>query len=175
MTAQLSITADNQRRVWVNGQQVEWTGNEWHQATRLQVPLFRHPQRENVVAVLATNLSSQAGLDRGLLADVRWNGALLLTNAQWKQQSALDGGWNENDPAWRTPGFNDSSWPNARQQASNGSQPWGTVLLVHSNASWIWSYFSDVPGKPDIEPVFFRRRFYIDVNGAFVDTPTQCP
>lgn len=176
VTATLSLTADNHRTVWVNGALVEDTNNEWYQATRLTITLARHPSVENVLAVEAVNLSSQAGFDRGLLLDVRLDsGALVVSDRSWRAASPADGGWDPADPAWRQPGFDDRGWPMAVEQAPNGAAPWGLTSLVAPQAKWIWSYLSNVPFKPNVETVLFRRSLFVTLDGGLADGPSPCP
>lgn len=174
-SAVLDITADNRRTVWVNGVPSESTNNEWYQPTHLTITLRRHPSAENVIAVEATNLTSQAGFDRGLLVALRLNGAVRVSDSTWRYARAADGGWDAGDPAWRSPGFDDSRWSASIEQAANGSPPWGFVSGVSASARWLWSYFSNVPLKPNVETVLFRRSVYVTLDGGLADAPTPCP
>lgn len=175
VTATLSITADDSRRVWFNGIHGESTTNQWTQPTRFSLSLFRHPQRRNVITVHATNLQNQPGFDRGLLADVRLGNSVVVTDERWKQRGGNDGGWHINDASWLNPNFDDSQWGDSVEQATNGSAPWGRINLVNTNAMWIWPWNSQGTLKPVFEPVFFRRTLYVDMNGQLVDGPAACP
>lgn len=176
VVATLSLTADNHRTVWVNGLLVEATDNEWYQPTRLTITLARHPSVENVIAVEAVNLSSQAGFDRGLLLDVRLDsGAVVVSDRSWRAASTSDGGWSPADVTWRQPGFDDRTWPMAIEQAPNGAAPWGLTSLVAPQARWIWSYLSNVPLKPNVEAVLFRRSLFVTLDGGLADGPSPCP
>jgi hypothetical protein len=173
--ARLGVTADNNRAVWLNGVNVEQTANEWFTATTHVVPLWRHPSRENVIAVRATNLTSQGGLDRGLLLSLTLNLSVVATDARWRQRGVLDGGWPETNPAWLQPGFDDSAWGPSVEQAANGSPPWGFVNQVSANARWIWPYSSVTFFKGQYEPVLFRRSVYVMLDGGLADAPGACP
>lgn len=173
--ALLGVTADNNRAVWLNGAVVEQTANEWFTATTHRVALWRHPARENVIAVRATNLTSQGGLDRGLLLSVTLGASVVATDARWRQRGVLDGGWPETNPAWLQPGFDDSAWGASVEQAANGSPPWGFVTQVSANARWIWPYSSLTFFKGQYEPVLFRRSIYVMLDGGLADAPGACP
>ncbi|MGV3621430.1 MAG: hypothetical protein ACO1OB_11470 [Archangium sp.] len=175
VTVTISITADDSRRVWVNGLHGESTTNQWTQPTRFTTTFFRHPQRRNVVTVYVTNMQNQSGLDRGLLADIRVGQSTVMTDSRWKQRGGNDGGWDINDAAWLNPAFDDSNWGDSVEQATNGSAPWGRVNTIHFNAMWIWPWNSAGTVKPVFEPVFFRRTLYVDMNGELVDAPAACP
>ena len=173
--ATLFVTADNQRTVFVNGVEVEGPGPEWYQPSRRTVRLFSSPGRENVLAVEATNLTSQAGLDRGLILSVSAGGQTLISDRRWKQSRTGPGAWDRADVRWRQPGFDDSLWAAAIEQATNGASPWGLVNLVDRQAQWLWAYDSRTANKPNVETVLLRRTFWLEVDGGFSDTPTRCP
>ncbi|HEY5961717.1 MAG TPA: hypothetical protein VIV60_34395 [Polyangiaceae bacterium] len=170
LTAHLRITADNECDVYVNGQSVGQTTN-WGSAVTIDVSLFVHPGRKNVVAVVGRNTSSQGGNDRGIIGELTTTvGAtttpLLVTDAQWRVAHALEANFSELD-------FDDSSWPAATEIASNGDGPWGNVLGAGSTAKWIW--FAPVPtstsDKPNAEATYARRVFYFDFAGQLSGSP----
>ncbi|MFZ5438560.1 MAG: hypothetical protein ACOZQL_01060 [Myxococcota bacterium] len=170
VAATLHITADNRRRVWVNGVLVEAPDLEWDRPTVTRISLFRHPARENVVAVEGTNLTSQAGFDRGVIFDVALNGSVVVSDGSWRVRRGA-----QPDTAWTLPGFDDSGWAFATIEASNGEAPWGRVTSVSPAAKWLWSYASDVAFKPDHETAVFRRRVWLTLDGRLGDVPSACP
>lgn len=170
----VAITADNRRVLWLNGVLIERTDAEWFSQTSHLVPIWRHPSLENVIAVEATNLTTAAGLDRGLLFSITLNGSTLVTDQSWRQRGVNDGGWSPSNAAWVQPGFDDSAWGLAIEQAGNGGGPWGSRPPIDSSAQWIWAYDSNVTGKVDVEPVLFRHSVYVSLDGGLRSTPSPC-
>ena len=84
----LRITADNECEVFVNGADVGMT-TSWPSPVTLDVSLFVHPGKVNVIGVMARNTSSQGGNDRGIigaLEDVTDAGSkvVIVTDGAWK-------------------------------------------------------------------------------------------
>lgn len=171
----IALTADNRRALWVNGVLLERSDAEWYSPTTHSVPVWSHPGRENVIAVEATNLSTQAGFDRGLLLSVALDASTLVSDGSWRQRGVNDGGWSPSNAAWLQPGFDDSDWGFAVAQAPNGSAPWGSSAPIDGAAWWIWSYGSNVRGKANVEPVLFRLSVYVSPDGGLSSTPSPCP
>jgi hypothetical protein len=75
--AVLRVTADDDRQVYLNELLVDDLNpsRTWGTISVLSVDLYRHPARENVIAVRAENYYRIDGLDRGLLLD--------LTDSVW--------------------------------------------------------------------------------------------
>ena len=180
--ATLRFTADNQRAVWLNGVLLEDVASlGWPQVTTMTVTLSPDPTQPNVIAVLGTNTSSQAGEDRGVIADLTWNGPdgnpltdagrLLVSDHQWK---TIDATGTDGGTEWTMLGFDDSSWAPATEEGENGIAPWGAVM-GDSTSQWIWFYDSALAvGKPDLEPARFRRVFYVSAAGLPVNQPQTC-
>ena len=173
-TVHLRITSDNECEVFVNGTSVGTTTN-WGSPVTIDVSLFIHPGRENVVAVRGTNTSSQGGNDRGILGeldDLADGGMtpVLVTDASWRVAKDVGTG-NE----WVNLGYDDSAWPFATAIAKNGDSPWG-ALLGNSTASWIWSGAVPVStaDKPNLETAYVRRRFFFGFDGSVANQPA-CP
>jgi hypothetical protein len=172
-TVHLRITADNECDVFVNGAAAGST-TSWPSPVTLDVSLFIHPGRVNVIAVVARNTSSQGGVDRGIIGeldDLADAGAkvVILTDDTWKTSKVEASGW----PALL---FDDSGWANATVVGNHGDSPWG-ALLGTSNAKWLWS--APVPAstndKPNLETAYFRKKFYFGTDGSTIASTPGCP
>lgn len=172
--AELRVTADDDRRVVLN--EVVYDdlvpSRTWPTVTTVAVPIFRHPSRPNVLAVRAENYLRIDGRDRGLLLQVVLTGtaaAPLVTDQRWRISTATAADW-ENVT------FDDSSWVAPVEQIQHPGSPWGAIFGV-SAAYWIWPYDSvgSAASKPVTERMLARRRFYLGLNGAFLDAPGACP
>jgi hypothetical protein len=172
-TVHLRITADNECEVFVNGTDVGNTAS-WQSPVTIDVSLYLHPGRINVIAVMARNTSSQAGNDRGIIGeldDLTDGGAQVVvqTDKTWRTNKDERSGW----PSTL---FDDSGWDQATEIASHGDPPWGP-LLGTSNAKWLWT--APVPDstadKPDEEKAFFRKTFYFATDGTTLTDKPGCP
>jgi hypothetical protein len=172
-TVHLRITADNECDVFVNGAAAGST-TSWPSPVTLDVSLFVHPGRVNVIAVVARNTSSQGGVDRGIIGeldDLADGGSkvVILTDDTWKTSKVEASGW----PALL---FDDSGWANATVVGAHGDSPWG-ALLGTSNAKWLWS--APVPAstadKPNLETAYFRKKFYFGTDGTTIASTPGCP
>ena len=178
LTSHLKITADNECEVFVNGTSVGMTLN-WGVAVTIDVSLYVHPGRKNVVAVRGTNTSSQGGNDRGIIGELTVDAdggvaALVVTNNAWRTSATVpdvDAGGAD----WTALDYDDSPWNAATEIAANGDPPWGGVL-GSSNAKWIWSapVPADTASKPNVETTYARRTFYFSLDGSIASTPA-CP
>jgi hypothetical protein len=179
LTSHLKITADNECEVFVNGTSVGMTTN-WGAAVTIDVSLYVHPGRKNVIAVRGTNTSSQGGNDRGIIGELTVDAdggvaPLVVTNASWRTAKTVPdvdaGGSN-----WTAVDYDDSAWSAATEIASNGDGPWGAVFGT-SVAKWIWS--ATVPAstadKPDLETAYARRTFYFSLDGTTIGGTPACP
>lgn len=171
--ATLRLTADNERKVYVNGALVDDVAYAWSDPRSYEVTLFRHPKKQNVIAIEGINTSSQGGYDRGILA-VLTSAAdagvafSLVTDASWKMNPALV-------TDWFAPTTSDAAWPAAFDQAPNGTSPWGTIVDIPLTAKWIWTYDSSTAStKLDGEHVYARRTFYVAVDGSLADAAATC-
>jgi len=179
LTSHLKITADNECEVFVNGTSVGMTTN-WGAAVTIDVSLYVHPGRKNVIAVRGTNTSSQGGNDRGIIGELTVDAdggvaPLVVTNASWRSAKTVPdvdaGGSN-----WTAVDFDDSGWSAATEIASNGDAPWGAVFGT-SVAKWIWSATVPVSttDKPDREIAYARRTFYFSLDGTTIGGTPACP
>jgi len=179
VTSHLKITADNECEVFVNGSSVGMTTN-WGAAVTIDVSLYLHPGRKNVIAVRGTNTSSQGGNDRGIIGELTVDAdggvaPLVVTNASWRSAKTIPdvdaGGSN-----WTAVDFDDSAWSAATEIASNGDGPWGAVFGT-SVAKWIWSAIvpADTADKPNLETAYARRTFYFSLDGTAIGATPACP
>jgi len=179
LTSHLRITADNECDVYVNGTMVGSTSN-WGVAVTIDVSLFVHPGRKNVIAVRGTNTSSQDGNDRGIIGQLTVDAdggvaPLVVTDKDWRTSATVpdvDAG----GPDWTALDYNDAAWSVATEVASNGDPPWGAVFGT-SAAKWIWS--APIPpstsAKPNLETTYARRTFYFSLDGASIASTPACP
>jgi len=159
----ITLTADNHRRLFIDGRLIEDTTDEWFQPSSHVVELEADPGVLHVIAVEASNLSSQAGLDRGFLFELRSSRDVVVSDASWRVRAALP-----DSASWREAGFDDSAWSAAVAQAGNGSPPWGAVAGVTEQAQWLWSYRSDQVMKPNLETIALRRTFALAADGQLL-------
>ena len=172
--AELRVTADDDRRVVLNEVVYDELSpsRTWGTITTVTVPIYRHPWRPNVLAVRAENYFRIDGRDRGLLLQVALTGTAappLVTDQRWRIATATAADWE-------SVAFDDSGWGTPVEQIQHPGGPWGAVFGV-SGAAWIWPYDSVVPAaaKPVTERMLARRRFYLGLNGEFLDAPGACP
>lgn len=170
LIAHLMITADNECDVYVNGHAVGQTSS-WSSAVTIDVSLYVHPGRKNVVAVVGRNTSSQGGNDRGIIGQLTTTAGstvtpILVTNSDWVVSQSPGTDWNLLD-------YDASTWIPAAEVANAGDAPWGNVMGAGSEAKWIW--FAPIPNstaeKPNQETTYSRRVFYFDFDGHVVAAP----
>ena len=171
--AQLRITADDARTVYLNGVLVEPRQVGWNLPSTTSHSIFIHPLRPNTLAVHAENLQRIDGFDRGLIAELTRTTSLavsseVVTSSVTKVATSSVAGWTEAE-------FDDSAWAPATVLGPHGMAPWGAVLGT-SNAEWIWTYDSNIPAsqKPDTEPAFVRMNFYVHRDGRLSTVPDAC-
>ncbi|KAJ6474158.1 hypothetical protein C8R45DRAFT_834943, partial [Mycena sanguinolenta] len=128
-TADIIITADDEYTLWVNGVEIG-SGTNWKIAQHYIVNLA--PASELVVAVLANNTASAAGLLMAMEVNMAVSGRnnctagiYGITDSYWV--STLDG-----IPAgWQLPGFDDSTWPIVTGEGFYPTAtPWKTVTIA---------------------------------------------
>jgi len=172
VSATVRITTDNHYKLFVNGALVDAVQRIWSDPQSYTTALFRHPSRKNVIAIEGLNTTSIDGLDRGILADVRFDAGgarMIVTDTSWKMTSALSS-------TWADPAFDDGAWAPAVDQGPHGIAPWNAVLGT-SSAHWIWTYLSSgtAASKGTNEYVYARRTFYLGVDGAVKSASSPCP
>lgn len=113
--AKFSITCDDAYTLFVNGKIVARNAS-WYTMQDLDLAPFLRRGR-NVIAVDARNFQSEAGLlAEGAIATS--SGAIdLKTDRSWRASTTAPAGW-------KTPGFDDSGWPEAREEGPLGMAPW---------------------------------------------------
>jgi hypothetical protein len=170
----LKITADDNYRLYVNGQLIDETPRIWSSPQTYTVPLFRNPTRKNVLAVQGINTAEISGLDRGIIVDLSFDAGAgtqsVLSDATWKLATALA-------TNWFTVAFDDSAWVAAIDEGAHGIAPYGGVLGT-STARWIWAYDSNVDAAQKTDPpenVWVRKSFYLNLSGTVTGAPTACP
>jgi hypothetical protein len=173
-TATLLVSADDDRRVFVNEVLVDdlLPSRTWGTVTTVQVQVYRHPARKNVIAAQVENYFKIDGRDRGLLLDLGLTGTTaphLLSDERWRIATTTVA-------TFEAVAFDDSGWGTAVQEIQHPGAPWGGIF-GQSEAWWIWSSDSNRPAadKPTTETMLARRTFYRTMNGAFSDTPGTCP
>lgn len=172
VTSHLKFTTDNECEVFVNGVSVGKSTN-WGSAVTVDVSLFLHPGRKNVVAIIGTNTSSQAGNDRGIVGQLTVDAgagtsSLLVTDAAWRVSATSVTGWTDL-------AFDDSTWIAATEIAAMGDGPWGNIM-PNSGAKWIWSAAvpADTANKPNVESTYARREFYLSLDGLGTTSTPSC-
>jgi alpha-L-rhamnosidase len=121
-TATLAMTADNEFRVFVNGQEAGKSDN-WMTPEEFAVDALLKPGK-NVLAVQARNVGNEpspAGLIGELKVVFEQGQALTLdTDGKWKSATNLEDRWNDL-------AFDDTAWTMAKPLGNHGMQPWGTI------------------------------------------------
>ena len=126
----ISVAADNQYELYVNGNFLG-SGNDW----RVAQTYFVSPNIENIlIAIKAMNSGDAAGL----VAEIKIDDRIFVSNTTWKVSKSETAGWNTLD-------FDDSQWQNATSYGLHGSaQPWANYhdvqgISTTNNVEWIWS------------------------------------
>ena len=121
-SATITMTADNEFRLFVNGQEAGH-GDNWKTPGKFAIGALLKPGK-NVLAVEARNVGdgpTPAGLIGRLTVDFEQGNALTLnTDGSWKSATNLENGWD-------TLVFDDISWANAKPLGEYGMQPWGII------------------------------------------------
>jgi alpha-L-rhamnosidase len=143
--ARLTLTADDQFTVWVNGREVGRSTDKtdaWRTPLTLDVAPFLTAGGENVIAVAARNTGQGPA---GLIARLRVElpGVItgpidLGTDQVWRSSATASEGW-------QTAAFDDFRWTTAREVARFGQAPWGRVGATGTG-----------PGR------YLRRAFAVD-------------
>lgn len=171
--AQLRITADDARTVYLNGSlQVPYVYG-WGSPTNTGVPIYLHPRRPNALALHAENVFVISGYDRGVVAELTYTTSTAITSSVITSSTTRVATATVAD--WTLAEFDDSAWDPATVQGPHGMAPWGDVL-GSSSAEWVWSYDSNLPAgnKPGAEDAFFRMRFYVHRDHRLYPYPEAC-
>ncbi|KAJ7611619.1 lectin [Roridomyces roridus] len=126
--ATVIIVADNAYTLYVNGFLIG-SGTNFHTAQTYTIPLA--PANETVFAVFAQNADVVPN-PAGLLAAIEINtvgcnctaGVIRVTDGlgHWKSNTGTPAGFE-------LPGYDDSAWPVATDEAPLGAAPWGTIAV----------------------------------------------
>ena len=138
--ARLLLTGDNEVHGFINGHDVGGRNNP--HAVRDQDITYRLTPGTNVVAIEGINKGATpkpAGVVARLEVEFE-NGETLVvpTDEQWQASDKELNGWNEI-------GFDDSSWPAAKNLGPVGMKPWGKVGASESRrqpARWLRKEFA---------------------------------
>ncbi len=139
--ATLTMTADNEFQVFVNGQDAG-SGDNWMTPGKFAVGALLKPGK-NVLAVAARNIGNEP-TPAGLIGKLNvifesGNSFKLDTDNGWKSATNNEAGWNALS-------FDDASWMAARSLGLYGMQPWGTI---------------GADGRP-LPARYLRREFSVD-------------
>ncbi|MCO6009829.1 glycoside hydrolase family 78 protein [Actinoallomurus purpureus] len=127
--ALFTLTADDGFTLYVNGQRIASSPevtDSWKQGQLADVTAALH-SGANTIAIKAVNTTqSPAGIVGRLHVERSGADPLdVITDGSFKAaQTAPDG--------WEKPGFDDASWPAAKDAAAYGSGPWGTQVGLPS-------------------------------------------
>ena len=120
--ATVDITADDQFRLFVNGQEAG-KGDDWRAPAKISIGAFLKPGK-NVVAVEARNVGTTpnpAGLILKLKVTLEPGKTFSLdTDDSWKSATNAPDGWCAS-------AFDDSSWVAAKSLGDYGTQTWGVI------------------------------------------------
>lgn len=175
-TADILITADDSYRLWVNGALIgatEGAVNEWQQSH-----LYEGVSLEDASNVFAVRTTNGAGSAAGLIAKIRIHyadgtSAIVTTGTDWKASKTIDAGFQQ-------PGFDDSAWGAAVQQAVYGSGPWGSGVrapVPTPNAAPLLRKEFAVDGDVETATLFLAAGGYADVtlNGSRISDDMLSP
>ncbi len=117
--AELSIAADNDALIFLNGQKVG-EANGW------QSPLHLDVRKEiktglNILAIRGTNTDGPAGVIAILEFSKGRSKHFVNTDTSWLSSTDGPDGWNK-------AGFNESAWKHVVSLGKLGCDPWGNVL-----------------------------------------------
>jgi len=118
--ARFALLADNQATLFVNGQEAGQVSG-WQSVHMLDVT-DKLTAGANTLAIAVANqgdAANPAGLTGKLLVEFDTQDTMVVSiDGSWKAASVEQDGW-------KTPGFDDSAWPDAKQIAQMGDSPWG--------------------------------------------------
>ena len=124
----LTLTVDDYYLLYFDGVLVanRTSSSQWRTQEK-----FLLPSSTGVIAIAGINLvvnvpPNPAGIIASDSAGQIW------TNSSWRcSKLSLDG--------WMDVGFDDSGWPYAKEEASNGGGIWQSLSDISTNAKWIWT------------------------------------
>lgn len=122
IAANISSSADNWHRVWINGQLLG-KYDEWQQVAQSDIKKHLKLGARNVIAVEAGNQGGLAGFAMQLEMELP-NQRLIKINTDetWSQASTAPSGWEKTD-------FNSTTWQRAIVIEPMGRGPWGELIV----------------------------------------------
>ncbi len=136
-SAVLHITADNNFRVYVNGEKAG-DGSSWESPRRFDVTKAMRGGM-NVIAVHAWNDGGPAGLCAQLAWRAEGANAALVTDASWRVAADDPDGWDR-------AGFDDTKWEPATSICRLGAGVWGSTVAADAFAI---DLDPEAPQKPE--------------------------
>jgi hypothetical protein len=172
-SAQITITADDQYRLWVNGALVSETLPSWSSVETYTIAIDPRSNHPNVIAIEATNGAALPELDRSAIAVVTFGEEKLVTDQSWL---VYDGNFGALDADWIYPEFDTTGFDYATSWGQHGIEPWNEVSPALDGAEWIWAAPTDPYGnyEGEAQTVYLRRLFFVDSSGALVSEPSRC-
>jgi len=118
--ARFALLADNQATLFANGQEAGQVSG-WQSVHMLDVT-DKLTAGANTLAIAVDNqgdAANPAGLTGKLLVEFESEDTMVVSiNGSWKASNVEHDGW-------KTPGFDDNAWPDAKVIAQMGDSPWG--------------------------------------------------
>ncbi|CAH1799242.1 unnamed protein product [Owenia fusiformis] len=161
----IDISVDNGYDLFVDGVKLG-SAKDWRNAERYTID---YPQNAQVIAVKGMDW----GVAAGIILSFRYGDVLVNTDSSWKcTAESVDASWNQ-------PGFDDSTWPEAKEYSTNrddtyvklkNGQPWWP--LIDPAAIIIWTG----NGIKDSE-VYCRKTLKAPApspNAKWIDIPGAC-
>jgi putative heme-binding domain-containing protein len=150
VSANISSSADNWHRVWINGKLVG-EHREWQQVAKHDIKKHLKLGGKNVIAVEAGNEGGSAGMVLQLQIEMPNKRVIRInTDETWSfSPNAVAG--------WETPEFNSKSWSHATVLEKMGGGPWGD-LIVDTHASPAAA--EDMTSKFKVAPGFRLEKLY---------------
>ncbi|THV01121.1 hypothetical protein K435DRAFT_836954 [Dendrothele bispora CBS 962.96] len=145
-SAQALITTDNQYSLYINGRFVG-SGTTFQTAQRFSIDNIQGPSV--VIAVYGVNGDGPSPNPAGLLASLQITSndpssclncssvVDVITDTTWKAFNSVPSGFEQ-------PGFDDTAWPAAVTEGTDGASPWGTVTVP----SAVSASGTPLPGAP---------------------------
>jgi alpha-L-rhamnosidase len=122
--AQLLITADNEFKLYVNGN-IAGTGNSWQTLSRIDIKSYLQ-KGDNFLSVEVkntTDAANPAGLIGKLIIEIKQASPQeIVTNQEWRSSKSGEAGWQGAD-------FDDRGWEAAQELGAMGVEPWGDISL----------------------------------------------
>ncbi len=128
-SATLTVAADNEATVWIDGTKV-LENKSWAEPSRADVTALAGG-RNKVLSVQAKNADGPAGVL--VMLEMKYadgSSKRVISDTSWKVAPAATAG-----AAWTTPGFvGADDWPHADGRGVLGARPWGDVLTGQTAA-----------------------------------------